>query len=75
MADIRIEEKKGTPIWPWLLGLLLLALVGWGLYEAFDTDDDMVAENTEMIDDADANDRGSEIVNSGTAYSLSLIHI
>lgn len=31
MAEIKIEHKK-APIWPWLLGLLLLMLVGAGIY-------------------------------------------
>lgn len=32
MAQINIERKK-TPIWPWILGLILLALVAWAVYE------------------------------------------
>ena len=71
MADIRIEEKASPSIWPWILGLLLLALVGWGLVEVFgDDDDDMVAESTEMVDESESEARGSEIVNSGATYSL-----
>lgn len=72
MADIRIEkEETSTPIWPWLLGLLLLGLVIWGVAEAFDDDDDVdLVDNTEMVDDAVVVDRGSEIVSSGNTYSL-----
>jgi len=32
MAEINIERKK-TPVWRWLLILLLLALIGWAIYE------------------------------------------
>jgi len=32
MAEINIERKK-TPVWRWLLVLLLLALIGWAIYE------------------------------------------
>lgn len=31
MAEIRIERKR-KPIWPWLVALLLLALIVWALY-------------------------------------------
>lgn len=36
MANIRIEKKKNNPIWPWILGLLLIGLVAWGAFEIFD---------------------------------------
>ncbi|MBW3571800.1 MAG: hypothetical protein KY467_11900 [Gemmatimonadetes bacterium] len=43
MADINIERKKGAPwIW-WLLGLLLLALLIWGISELLDDDEPEVA--------------------------------
>ncbi|MGV3503259.1 MAG: hypothetical protein ACO1O1_06090 [Adhaeribacter sp.] len=32
MAEIRIERKR-KPVWPWLLALLLLALIVWALYQ------------------------------------------
>lgn len=41
MADIRIEEKKGSSIIPWIIGLLLLALLIWGAMELFGDDDDI----------------------------------
>ena len=31
MADINIEKKKNKPIWPWILGLLLLAGIIWAI--------------------------------------------
>lgn len=43
MADINVE-RTGPSIWPWILGLLVLALVLWGLVEAFDSDEPEVAE-------------------------------
>lgn len=35
MAEIRIERRQHS-ILPWILGLALLALLVWGLAEAFD---------------------------------------
>lgn len=32
MADINVE-RKGPSIWPWILGILILALVIWGVAE------------------------------------------
>lgn len=32
MAEINIERKK-KPIWPWILLLVLVALIGWVVYE------------------------------------------
>ena len=40
MADIDIEKKKkGMGILPWILGLLLLGLILWGLTQCRDDDD------------------------------------
>ena len=33
MAEIRVERKEQRNILPWVLGLLLLALVIWGVAE------------------------------------------
>lgn len=44
MADLRVEQKKGPGIWPWILGLVLLGLVLWFI---FGGDDD--AEITDDI--------------------------
>ncbi len=38
MADINVERKSPS-IWPWILGLLVLALLIWAIAEAFDTDE------------------------------------
>lgn len=34
MADINVE-RKGPSVWPWVIGLLVLALLIWGLVEMF----------------------------------------
>lgn len=41
MADINVE-RKGPSIWPWIIGLIVLALLIWALTELFDNDDDSV---------------------------------
>lgn len=46
MADIDVERKE-TSIWPWLIGLLVLALLIWALAELLSDDDDDV-----VIDEA-----------------------
>lgn len=40
MAEIRVERKERRSILPWILGLLLLALVIWGVSEMLGGDDD-----------------------------------
>lgn len=37
MAEIRVERKHNN-VWVWVLGLILLALLAWGLAEALDRD-------------------------------------
>ncbi|MEJ8800739.1 hypothetical protein [Pontibacter sp. H249] len=41
MAEINIERKK-KPIWPWILLLVIVALLIWAIYELL-TDDNTVA--------------------------------
>lgn len=41
MADISVE-RKGPSIWPWILGIVVLALLVWFLADAFTGDDDDV---------------------------------
>jgi len=52
MAEINIERKK-TPVWRWLLVLLLLALIGWAIYEFVlkeeDRDDTIYAQPTGLV--------------------------
>lgn len=38
MADLNVERKK-TPIWPLLIGAIVLALLIWGLISVFDRDE------------------------------------
>ena len=42
MADINVE-RKGPSIWPWIIGLLVLALLIWAIAEMVDTDQPEVA--------------------------------
>ena len=37
-AEIKIEKKKGIPVWAMLLGLILLALIIWAVVEMGDND-------------------------------------
>lgn len=37
MAEIHIERKEQS-VWPWVLGILVLALLAWGIYAAVDDD-------------------------------------
>jgi hypothetical protein len=34
VADINVE-RRGPSVWPWIIGLLVLALLIWGLVEMF----------------------------------------
>lgn len=36
MAEIRVEKKKGVPIWAILLGVILLALLVWAFLSGRD---------------------------------------
>ena len=44
MAEIRVERKEKRSMLPWILGLLLLALVLWGISEMMGGDDDTVED-------------------------------
>ena len=37
MADINVERRTPT-VWPWVIGLLLLALIVWALLEMYTAD-------------------------------------
>ena len=43
MAEIKIERKK-KPVWLWLLLLVVIALIAWGLYKFTDEPDAMDAD-------------------------------
>jgi hypothetical protein len=32
MAEIKLEKKEGTAIWPWILALIVLALLAWAAW-------------------------------------------
>lgn len=58
MANIPVEHKSGPGIWPWLLGLLALLLVGWFVLELFDEEPDAdelagLENNVGIIDDVE----------------------
>jgi hypothetical protein len=48
MADIDVQ-RRGPGILPWVLGLILLALVVWGLSEVLGDDDPIVADRVEPV--------------------------
>jgi hypothetical protein len=43
MAEINVE-RKGPSIWPWIIGLIVLALLIWALMELFGNRDSEVVE-------------------------------
>lgn len=58
MANIPVERTGGAGIWPWLIGLLALLLVGWFVLELFDDEPDAdeiagVENNVGPIDDVE----------------------
>lgn len=40
MAEIKVEKKNKAPIWPWIIGILILLALIWLLIEAFSDDSD-----------------------------------
>ncbi len=48
MADIDVTRKSPS-IWPWIIGLLVLALLIWGLAEMLGDDDDVDTITTEEV--------------------------
>jgi hypothetical protein len=42
MADIDIQRKESTPIWPWIVGLVLIALLVWAAMRMFGGRDEEV---------------------------------
>lgn len=57
MAEIEIQKKKNNNIWPWIIGLIVVAALIWLLAGAFDDDDDVVEQEpvstTAAISDAE----------------------
>lgn len=60
MAEIKVERKDNKqPIWPWIVGVLLLLLVVWGMVEFFQTDEPEIAAVTETEQRTDDNQMGA----------------
>jgi hypothetical protein len=47
VADIRVEPRRRPGIWPWIAGLVVLALLIWGLTQVLGGDDDVVVEQSD----------------------------
>lgn len=48
MADIDVR-RRGPSIWPWIVGLVVLALVVWLLAETLGHDEPIVADRIEQV--------------------------
>lgn len=46
MADIGVEPRRGPGVWPWIAGILILALLAWGITSLLGGDDDVVVEES-----------------------------
>jgi hypothetical protein len=62
MAEIRVEPKQRAPIWPWIIGIVILLGLIWLLVDAFERDDpeDRREDRIEQRDDAPA-DRTDDV--------------
>ena len=49
MAEIKIEKKKGMPMWAWLLALLLLILLVWAALVMRDDDREGVPQDVAVL--------------------------
>ena len=56
MAEIRVEPKRKAPIWPWIIGILILLGLIWLLVEAFDDDPEYQEQRQEQLEDAEVED-------------------
>lgn len=50
MAEIKVEKKNKAPIWPWIIGILVLLGIIWFLVEAFEEEEPMYEEVEEVGD-------------------------
>ena len=48
MEEINIERKK-RPVWPWILLLIILALLAWAIYEMTNDRDEYETDETVMV--------------------------
>ena len=44
MADLDVEKKKNNDWWKWVLGLILLALILWLIFDNFGNDNEELEE-------------------------------
>lgn len=51
MADINIEKKKNKPVWPWILGALLLVGIIWAIAGSGDEEEREVAVVEQPMED------------------------
>lgn len=52
MTQIEIQRKRGPGAWPWIIGLLVLALVVWGVVEFMDADDEAAVATNSAAEEA-----------------------
>lgn len=48
MADINVERRSRS-IWPWVIGLLVLAILAWLLLSMFSDDDRAVRDDPAVV--------------------------
>ena len=51
MAEIKVEKKDKAPIWPWIIGILVLLGLIWFLVEAFEGDNDATEYEEVEVED------------------------
>lgn len=73
MAEIRVEPKRKAPIWPWIIGILILLGLIWLLLEAFNKDDELERETDERIDEAE--DAADEVGSLSEDEQTLVVHL
>lgn len=51
MAEIKVEKKNKAPIWPWIVGILVLLGLIWFLVEAFEEEEEIEYEEVEEVEE------------------------
>lgn len=76
MADIDLERKQKSSIWPWVIGALVLILAVWGIMELVDDDEPDVAtvEEVETTEPAATPEPASELT-LGTILAEPAAHV
>lgn len=70
MANIPVEKKSGMALWPWLLGLLLLGLVGWFVIDAFDDTDELAGADVVYEESVDMEGMGGGMAGENASTGL-----